>query len=52
MRNDKNLKVTAEYYLLNNKISERAVILWNDLPSRIKIYQIFKQEVEKLYSYH
>ena len=51
LRNNMNFHVAAEYYSYKNKITERATILWNQLPIYLKNTPNRLSFKEKLYSY-
>ena len=42
MRNDLNLRVTADSYSVHKKVSENICVLWNEIPREIK--NIFKRD--------
>ena len=52
LRNNLNLKISANFFLKYNKVTERATVLWNDLPNHIKKTsnrKMFKDKIENMY---
>ena len=52
LRNNMNMRITTESFLRNNKISENAAVLWNDIPQDLKLIHrrdTFKNKMKDSY---